>query len=841
MKNTIKLAFLALGLIFALNSAAFAQEAQAASPETTQAVNLDENIQPADLGVGAPRILPDSPFYPLKSLVRGIQSALTFNPVAKAELRLKFVNEKLIEAKKLAENKSEVFPEAMENYKAETEKLKEAVEKIQPDSNNLEVGKFVDNFVDGTIKQQKLFGKFEKEMPAEMYKNIEEIKKENIAKFSDISLKLVSPSVLQGKITNIAETQQGSDFKHFKNIEILQAVEEKVPEAAKPAIRQAIENSLGRLKGDLENLAPEDREKFKDYVDNIGGNETRHLAIMNEFEKEEMPEIIRNEMEKAKERIFQRAENRLKGYEQKQTAGAKEKFLEHLSQEGRMEDLRVLKEMEDNLSPAVVSQILQVKEEIEEKVAERIKKAETQEQQQEFFEEIEEKFHDVRQFEVFKEIEELIPPEKKELYEKMREKAIARMKEEVERAKKAGVEEKAMILERIAGNSPEQIAILEEMRLPVEIISETAKNLSQRAEFIDNPEKLEILRKKIEEGNIKARVEMAEPRFFERIEQKSETLIREVGAEQAERHIQEAYDNIGSVKEVFASLSEEARSRIEKSSFGSLMEAAKKHFENAKNAFNERKFGEAFGQATASLHNSSNARKVIFRIDSVQPVMPPGIIAPQEKPVCVQVIAPAISPEGICKEFPTPCEVPAGWKGVDKCPASASITPGTITIMPAPTTPATGECKSGEIKYYQCPDGASVAKCKCTPEGKWTCLDSPEILCRKTPSIIETEPSQPIADTVAPVISDIAVRDITQVSAKIEWKTNEPASSYVQYGLTDVYEISASGSSFTTEHSVGFFNLSPGTVYHYKITSKDAAGNASVSADQTFTTSGATY
>ncbi len=37
--------------------------------------------------------------------------------------------------------------------------------------------------------------------------------------------------------------------------------------------------------------------------------------------------------------------------------------------------------------------------------------------------------------------------------------------------------------------------------------------------------------------------------------------------------------------------------------------------------------------------------------------------------ICIQVITPAISPDdGACKEFPTPCDVPSGWKKVNKCP-----------------------------------------------------------------------------------------------------------------------------------------------------------------------------
>ncbi len=38
---------------------------------------------------------------------------------------------------------------------------------------------------------------------------------------------------------------------------------------------------------------------------------------------------------------------------------------------------------------------------------------------------------------------------------------------------------------------------------------------------------------------------------------------------------------------------------------------------------------------------------------------------------CAQVITPAVSPEGECKKFPTPCDVPEGWKKVEECPATS--------------------------------------------------------------------------------------------------------------------------------------------------------------------------
>ena len=95
-------------------------------------VNIDEDIKGSELGVGDnPRILPDSPFYFAKNIGRGIQSFFTFNPVSKAELKLKFASEKLIEAKKMAEKNSdnEKIVKALNNYQKEIERVKGETEK----------------------------------------------------------------------------------------------------------------------------------------------------------------------------------------------------------------------------------------------------------------------------------------------------------------------------------------------------------------------------------------------------------------------------------------------------------------------------------------------------------------------------------------------------------------------------------------------------------------------------------------------------------------------------------------------------------------------------------------
>src|SRR5207245_1541221 len=100
-----------------------------------------------------------------------------------------------------------------------------------------------------------------------------------------------------------------------------------------------------------------------------------------------------------------------------------------------------------------------------------------------------------------------------------------------------------------------------------------------------------------------------------------------------------------------------------------------------------------------------------------------------------------------------------------------------------------------------------------------------------------TTPSLPHALPTSPVISNVAASAITSSSATIAWSTNEPADSQVEYGTTTAYGSSTSlDPTRVTSHSQTLSSLSPSTPYHYRVKSKDAAGNAAVSGDFTFAT-----
>ncbi|MBA7715755.1 hypothetical protein ES703_124813 [subsurface metagenome] len=93
------------------------------------------------------------------------------------------------------------------------------------------------------------------------------------------------------------------------------------------------------------------------------------------------------------------------------------------------------------------------------------------------------------------------------------------------------------------------------------------------------------------------------------------------------------------------------------------------------------------------------------------------------------------------------------------------------------------------------------------------------------------------ADVTPPVISEVYISDITELSATINWVTDEPATSQVEYGTTSAYgDTTLLNEELDTNHSVTITELEPETSYHFRIKSADEAGNEALSGDDNFTT-----
>ena len=104
-------------------------------------------------------------------------------------------------------------------------------------------------------------------------------------------------------------------------------------------------------------------------------------------------------------------------------------------------------------------------------------------------------------------------------------------------------------------------------------------------------------------------------------------------------------------------------------------------------------------------------------------------------------------------------------------------------------------------------------------------------------------------DTTKPVITFPVAPTVGPTSVSINWTTDEPSSTQVEYGTSNTYGKSeptqpaddpTGGASLgVITHAVVLSGLQPNTTYYYKVKSMDKAANEAVSSDKTFMTTAA--
>ncbi len=95
------------------------------------------------------------------------------------------------------------------------------------------------------------------------------------------------------------------------------------------------------------------------------------------------------------------------------------------------------------------------------------------------------------------------------------------------------------------------------------------------------------------------------------------------------------------------------------------------------------------------------------------------------------------------------------------------------------------------------------------------------------------------SDTTPPVISGAQAVSVGETGATIQWTTDEDADGFVEYGPTTAYgQTGPLQAVRSTTHAVPLTGLTAKILYHARIASKDAFGNAATSSDLTFTTTG---
>ncbi len=127
----------------------------------------DEDITAEDLGISEPKTLPNSPFYFLKSFWRQLRITFAFSSVKKAELRLQFANEMLIEAKRMAQetDNQELFQRAIDKYQRQMDKLRTRAEKVaEKAEDNEKADAFLNRFEKKIELHQKVLNRLEENL-----------------------------------------------------------------------------------------------------------------------------------------------------------------------------------------------------------------------------------------------------------------------------------------------------------------------------------------------------------------------------------------------------------------------------------------------------------------------------------------------------------------------------------------------------------------------------------------------------------------------------------------------------------------------------------------------------
>ena len=152
----IIVSFIAISLAMLLAVPVFAHEAEDPHEESGEATSTIKEITFEDLGVARTGLLPTNPLYFIKEWERKIRIFFAGDPLKKAELELKFVNERAAELKKVVESdpNKKGLDRAIENYNEGVRRLEVRIEALEDNPN---VDELLDRLRDRATQHQELF------------------------------------------------------------------------------------------------------------------------------------------------------------------------------------------------------------------------------------------------------------------------------------------------------------------------------------------------------------------------------------------------------------------------------------------------------------------------------------------------------------------------------------------------------------------------------------------------------------------------------------------------------------------------------------------------------------
>ena len=296
--------------------------------EAAGAIAEEETVTISDLGVSEPRILPSSPLYFFKELGRSVQSFFTFNRLSKAELQLKFANEKAAEVKKTTQVQPQnagAIQKALENYQESQENLRVKFEEMKETSQNPKVDELLDKLAGRAVKHEKLFDEIafkfgEKEQISEA---VNKAKQENQNLVGEASKK-DDPAKFSSRLEKVLIEEKGGELKHARSVEIIDRLGSKTSGAVKESLGRLREEFSEKLELDIQELVKKDGDDaVKEKIINTPGDLAKRSVIIEEIQKraeERLAEALDKAMKPLEELVRKESDINQKAQEQIQKA-----------------------------------------------------------------------------------------------------------------------------------------------------------------------------------------------------------------------------------------------------------------------------------------------------------------------------------------------------------------------------------------------------------------------------------------------------------------------------------------------------------------------------------------
>jgi len=252
-----------------------------------EAIEQAESVTLEDLEIEDPGLLPTSPFYFFKEWGRGMQSFFTFNAIAKAELEVKFSNEKAAELKKVEEenpNNEQAIDRALLNFQRGQEKVAMRLERLQETSENPNVDRLLEKIAEKSVLHDKLLQEIEKR---------HEDKVKIRVRLKDATLTIANvigkaaekdnPEKFVQRLKKTLEKTRGSVLKDVRAVEILDRIGENIPEEVRMRLEVVRDGFKEKARLRIEELAEEGEDRVRAILERIPGDSGRRAVVLNEI------------------------------------------------------------------------------------------------------------------------------------------------------------------------------------------------------------------------------------------------------------------------------------------------------------------------------------------------------------------------------------------------------------------------------------------------------------------------------------------------------------------------------------------------------------------------------